>query len=521
LARVVQPWSLEDFERLLQDQNLTLEVMRTLAAALRAQHGTQWLLRFNTPDGLDAKDEAAIVRAVRGVLTSRAGLPDWDELAPAAAEWVTRLIRSRSEVWDRLGELVDRAATVAARRLGGGVQGELFSRPEHRAVVAAEVARSLPAYLGPLGDPTVTAEAERLALAEGLVREHLGAGALEEFLQDSELTEIMLGAGGRIWVERSGRLEETGQRVPEKRALWFAQRLAALIGSRVDLSEPELDGFLPDGSRVHVLIPPIAVDGVSITIRRHARRPTLEQLLSWGALSEEAAAFLQDAVRGRANILVSGGTSSGKTSLLNVLAGFIPPAERVITMEDTPELRLPLSHVIRLRTRRANIEGRGEFTMRQLVRASLRMRPDRIVVGEVRGAEALDMIEALNTGHDGGLATAHANGPADMLKRLSQMMKRGDGTLTDSGAYELIASAIHLIVHAERRVVGDRVVRGVEEVVELEDYQSDRPGVLGFKLRTIFRRASPGGPLERVGGISERLAAHLQANGVDVARWRG
>ncbi|HYG59446.1 MAG TPA: ATPase, T2SS/T4P/T4SS family, partial [Symbiobacteriaceae bacterium] len=372
-------------------------------------------------------------------------------------------------------------------------------------------------YLGP--EQMAATEPEVLALAEWLVRENLGAGALEDYLRDPSLTEIMVGAGGRIWVEKDGRVQDAGQTLPEMRAVWFAQRLAAMIGSRIDQSEPSMDGFLSDGSRVHVILPPIALDGVSITIRRHSRRPTLEQLVGYGALSDDAVGFLRDAVSGMANVLVSGGTSSGKTTVLNVIAGFIGERERVLTMEDAPELRLPLPHVIRLRTRKANIENRGEFTTRMLVKEALRMRPDRIVVGEVRGAEALDMIEAMNTGHDGCLSTAHANGPLDMLKRLGQMMKRGDAQLTDSGAYELVASALHIIVHAERRISGDgKVTRGVDEIVEIEGYAPDRPGTQGFVVRPIFRRGSDQ-VLRQVGAISPKLATHLRLNGVDVSRW--
>lgn len=280
-----------------------------------------------------------------------------------------------------------------------------------------------------------------------------------------------------------------------------------------------MDGFLEDGSRVHVIIDPIAMDGVTITIRRHSNPPTLEQLLKWNALSPELARFLETAVRGRSNVLISGGTSSGKTSLLNVVAGFIPKEERVITMEDSPELKLPLPHLIRLRTRKANIEGKNAFPMGQLVIESLRMRPDRIVVGEVRGAEALYMIEALNTGHDGGLSTAHANSPLDMLKRLSMMMKRGDSSLDDRGAYELVAASIHLIVQASRRVINGKVVRGVEEVVEVLDYDASKPGAMGFKLNPLFRRDMETRQIVRVGKLSPKLAEHLKLNGEDVSEW--
>lgn len=506
-----------EFDRILQEKTVMAEIVQAIAGALRPAHGASWLVAFYSPAARDQADMGFAVRTCLQQLARDGRVPDWNAIQPAVTQWLSRFILSRSEQVSKLRDLVDRTAAKVAASGAGGHGWEIFLSPERRAAVSAEVAKDLGLYLGP--EQTAATEPEILALAEWLVKENLGAGALEDYLRDPSLTEIMVGAGGRIWVEKDGRVDDAAQTLPETRATWFAQRLAAIIGSRIDQSEPSMDGFLSDGSRVHVILPPIAIDGVSITIRRHSRRPSLEDLIRYGALSLEAVDFLRDAVAGMANTLVSGGTSSGKTTILNVVAGFIGESERVLTMEDAPELRLPLPHVIRLRTRKANIESRGEFTMRMLVKEALRMRPDRIVVGEVRGAEALDMIEAMNTGHDGCLSTAHANGPLDMLKRLGQMMKRGDSQLTDAGAYELVASALHLIVHAERRVSGDgRVTRGVEEIVEVVQYLPERPGTLGFVIRPLFQRG-PDRQLRRVGHISEKLADHLRLNGVDVSRW--
>ncbi|HYF80792.1 MAG TPA: ATPase, T2SS/T4P/T4SS family [Symbiobacteriaceae bacterium] len=506
-----------EFDRILQEKTIMTELVQVIAGALRPVHGANWLVAFYSPAPRDQAEMGFAVRTCLQQLARDGRAPDWNAIQPAATQWLSRFIQSRSEQVSKLRDLVDRTAAKVAATGSAGHAWELFLSPERRVAVSAEIARDLGLYLGP--EQMAATEPEILALAEWLVKENLGAGALEDYLRDPSLTEIMVGSGGQIWVEKDGRVDDAGQTLPETRALWFAQRLAAIIGSRIDQSEPSMDGFLSDGSRVHVILPPIAIDGVSITIRRHSRRPTLEQLIEGGAVSEEAVAFLRDAVGGMANILVSGGTSSGKTTILNVVAGFIGASERVLTMEDAPELRLPLPHVIRLRTRKANIESRGEFTMRMLVKEALRMRPDRIVVGEVRGAEALDMIEAMNTGHDGCLSTAHANGPLDMLKRLGQMMKRGDPQLTDGGAYELVASALHLIVHAERRVSSDgRVTRGVEEIAEVVQYLPERAGTLGFVVRPIFRRDA-GRALRRVGPISEKLAVHLRLNGVDASRW--
>lgn len=504
-----------EFDRLLQEADISRELVRAMADALRGLYASSWLVAFYNPSSVDVSTIAFAVHNSFQKLAAQGRAPDWSLLHDAANRWLDRFLHHDRMV--RLRDLTERVAAKEAGAGGAGSGGELIISHDTRGRVAAAVAQDLRTYLGP--EQAVADEAEILALADWLVLENLGAGSLEQFLRDESLTEIMVGAKGHIWVEKAGRVLDTGQTLPEARAVWFAQRLAAVIGSRIDQSEPSMDGFLNDGSRVHVILPPVAMDGVSITIRRHSRRPTLEQLVRSGAISPEAQEFLRAAVQGMTNILVSGGTSSGKTTILNVVAGFIGERERVLTMEDAPELRLPIPHVIRLRTRKANIEGRGEFTMRMLVKESLRMRPDRIVVGEVRGAEALDMVEAMNTGHDGCLSTAHANGPLDMLKRLGQMMKRGDAQLTDSGAFELIASALHLIVHAERRVAGDgQVTRGVMEIVEIEGYRPDRPGTQGFALRPIFQRG-PDRVLRRVGAISEKLALHLRLNGVETEDW--
>lgn len=522
MAEKIEKITLSELDKILADTTVIPSFMVRVANLFRTVYGygESWLLEFTIEENFTEKrrnDMLALFMAEMETLAQKGVIPSVEAVSEAANQWVDRLISSRKEQWKRFVDFTNRTAQAVSRKKGITQAKSLFLPSETREQVAAELLPRLEPILKLEKMGATRAEIEKLV--EGLVKENLGAGLLEGFLNDDSLSEIMVGNGGHVWVERDGQLIDTGVTVPNQRLMWFAERLAAVIGSRIDASEPSMDGFLPDGSRVHIIIDPIAMDGVSITIRRHAKRPTLEQLLQWGALSEELARFLACAVRGRANILISGGTSSGKTSLLNVVAGFIPERERVITMEDAPELHLPLPHVIRLRTRKANLEGKNAFPMSQLVIESLRMRPDRIVVGEVRGAEALYMIEAFNTGHDGGLSTGHANSPFDMLKRLTVMMKRADSTLDDRAAYELIASSIHLIVQASRRVINGKVVRGVDEVVEIVEYDPTQPGTQGFKINVLFKRNLKNRQIERVGKISERLADHLVMNGEDVREW--
>ncbi len=319
-----------------------------------------------------------------------------------------------------------------------------------------------------------------------------GLGALDALLADPSVTEVMVNGPGSIWVERAGMVTRVGV-VLDTAAIELAiERIVGPLGLRADRSSPLVDARLPDGSRVHAAVPPIALDGPCITIRRFRAVPV--PLAAFCPPGVEA--LLRWAVRARANIVVSGGTGAGKTTLLNALADAIPAGERIVTVEDAAELRLAHDHVVRLEARPANAEGAGATTVRTLVRNALRMRPDRIVVGEVRGAEALDMLQAMNTGHEGSLSTCHANGPADALRRLETMVLTGDVALPLAAVREQVTAAVDLVVQVARREGGHRRVVAVAEVVasgELGAANEVRPIADAEGVRALPVRQQRGG----------------------------
>ena len=312
-------------------------------------------------------------------------------------------------------------------------------------------------------------EAERAALCERVLLLANGLGPLEPLLSDASVDEVMVNGPGEVYVERRGRIERTGVAFGGEAELMHAiERVLAPLGRRVDEAAPLCDARLPDGSRVNVVIPPLALSGPCLTVRRFRRDGfSLRELVARGTLPGEVAELLALCVAARASVLVSGGTGSGKTTTLNALSGAIPGEERIVTIEDAAELRLRQRHVVRLEARPANLEGRGEVTIRQLVVNALRMRPDRIVVGEVRGAEALDMLQALNTGHDGSLTTAHANSPADALRRLETLALMAGVGLPHAAVRDQVASALDVVVHQARLTDGSRVVESVSEVLRV------------------------------------------------------
>ncbi len=303
-------------------------------------------------------------------------------------------------------------------------------------------------------------------LTRELSDELFGMGPLEELLRDPEVSEIMVNGPRSVFIERRGRIERAGVEFDsDSRIVELVRRALGPLNLRLDDTSPMVDARLPDGSRLNAVIPPLCVHGPAVTIRRFRRAPfTLSELISMESVSPETARFLSESVMRRANIVISGGASSGKTTLLNVLASFIPHGERIITIEDAAELRIDHPHVISLESRPASLEGPGEVTVRQLLRNALRMRPDRIIVGEVRGAEALDMLQAMNTGHPGSLGTAHANSPADLLYRLETMALMSDINLDSESVRRQVSSALDLIVHVERDAEGRRAVGQVVSV---------------------------------------------------------
>ena len=307
---------------------------------------------------------------------------------------------------------------------------------------------------------------EREEVAERIIRDSVGLGPLEVLLADPAVEEVMVNGPGKVYVERRGLLEPTDVAFESEEELRNAiERILAPLGRRVDELSPMVDARLADGSRVNVVIPPLAIDGPALSIRRFgANRPGPAELVSLGTLTAEQRQMLEQAVASRRSVLVSGGTGSGKTTLLNALSSFIAPAERVVTIEDAAELRLQQPHVVRLESRPAGVEGRGEVTIRELLRNALRMRPDRIVIGEVRGIEALDLLTALNTGHDGALSTVHANSPADALNRLETLALMAGVGLPHEAVAEQVRRGIDLVVHLQRQADGSRRVTEIAEL---------------------------------------------------------
>jgi pilus assembly protein CpaF len=311
---------------------------------------------------------------------------------------------------------------------------------------------------------------EKRELFEQIVAEILGYGPLEQYLGADGVTEIMVNGAKNVFIERSGRITRVNTTFEnEEHLMRIIDRIVSPLGRRIDESSPMVDARLPDGSRVNVVIPPIALNGAILTIRIFAKVPlTVENLIDFGTVTREAVEFLKASVISKCNIIISGGTGSGKTTLLNILSGFIPEDERIITIENAAELQLRQEHVVTLESRPPNIEGRGEISIQDLVINSLRMRPDRIVVGEVRGGEALDMLQAMNTGHDGSLATGHANSPRDMLARLETMVLMAGMDLPHRAIREQIAAAIDLIVHQDRMRDGTRKITSISEIQGME-----------------------------------------------------
>jgi pilus assembly protein CpaF len=360
--------------------------------------------------------------------------------------------------------------------------------------------------------------ADRARVSQEIADDILGYGPLEPFLRDGDITEVMVNTFDEIWIERNGLLHRTDARFTDETHLRrIIDKIVGRVGRRVDESSPMVDARLPDGSRVNAIIPPLAVDGSYLTIRKFAADPyTVDDLVGFGTLTRTVADFLQQCVAGSLNVLVSGGTGAGKTTTLNVLSSFIPEGERVITVEDAAELQLHQEHVLRLESRPPNIEGRGEVAIRDLVRNALRMRPDRIVVGEIRDSAALDMLQAMNTGHDGSICTVHANSPRDTLSRVETMVLMAGMELPVKAIREQVSSAIDMIVHQSRFKDGSRHITAITEVVGMEGDTITMQDIFKFDYSAGYDE--DGHPLGRLRstGLRPKFLDKLAASGIRV-----
>ncbi|ROZ76637.1 CpaF family protein [Ramlibacter sp. WS9] len=357
---------------------------------------------------------------------------------------------------------------------------------------------------------------ERASLIRDIQHEMLGFGPLELLMADPTVSDILVNSYRQIFVERRGRLELTSVTfTDEKHLLRIIDKIVSLVGRRIDESSPMVDARLPDGSRVNAVIPPVAIDGPMLSIRRFAHIPLkMEDLVSdrLKTVTPEMAKMLEALIKSKVNILISGGTGAGKTTLLNILSGYIPEAERVVTIEDAAELQMQQPHVVRMETRPMNIEGKGEITQRALVRNALRMRPDRIVIGEVRGAEAFDMLQAMNTGHEGSLTTIHANTPRDAVARLENMIGMANLNLPHKAARQQIASAISVVIQVLRLIDGRRKVTSIQEITGMEGEVVTMQELFAFRHTGMGQDGQVQGHFQAT-GVRPKFADRLRAFG--------
>ena len=361
-------------------------------------------------------------------------------------------------------------------------------------------------------------EAERRSLVRDIQHEVLGLGPIEPLLADPTISDILANTHRRVYVERAGKLELTDVRFEDDAHLMkIIDKIVSGIGRRVDESSPMVDARLPDGSRVNAIIPPLAIDGPILSIRRFAVTPLgMDDIIRSKSLTPEMAEIMGGLVKAKVNVLISGGTGTGKTTLLNILSGFIPQAERIITIEDAAELQLQQPHVVRLETRPPNIEGKGEVVQRALVKNSLRMRPDRIILGEVRGSEALDMLQAMNTGHEGSMTTVHANMPRDALTRLENMVGMAGLNLPSKAMRQQISSAITAVIHVSRLSDGKRKVTSIQEITGMEGDIVTMQEIFLFEQTGVAADGTVNGNF-RATGIRPRFIDRLHTRGVDIS----
>jgi pilus assembly protein CpaF len=383
--------------------------------------------------------------------------------------------------------------------------------------VHAEVTRLAESVLAQESMPLSVAERERLV--SDVQHELFGLGPLEPLLADPTISDILVNAHSTIYIERRGKIEATNVRFKDDEHLMrVIERIVSSVGRRIDESSPMVDARLQDGSRVNAIIPPLSIDGPVLSIRRFGSDPLrMAALVENKALTKDIADMLQMVVHARLNILISGGTGAGKTTLLNALSAFIPETERIVTIEDSAELQLQQPHVVRLETRPPNIEGRGEVTQRDLVRNALRMRPDRIVIGEVRGGEAIDMLQAMNTGHDGSLTTIHANTPRDALARLETMIQMTGMRLSDRAMRQQVASALNLVLQVARLSDGSRRVTSISEITGMEGETITMQEIFQYERTGVDQQGQVLGRF-RPTGIRPRFAERLKSCGLQLPR---
>src|SRR5829696_7687089 len=383
--------------------------------------------------------------------------------------------------------------------------------------VHAEVSRLAEQVLAQEAMPLSVSERDRLV--NDVQHELFGLGPLEPLLKDPTVSDILVNSHDTIYIERRGKIEATNIRFKDDDHLMrVIERIVSSVGRRIDESSPMVDARLQDGSRVNAIIPPLSIDGPVLSIRRFGADPLkMAMLIEYKALTKDIADMLQMVVTARLNVLISGGTGSGKTTLLNALSAFIPENERIVTIEDSAELQLQQAHVVRLETRPPNIEGRGEVTQRDLVKNALRMRPDRIVIGEVRGGEAIDMLQAMNTGHDGSLTTVHANTPRDSLSRLETMIQMTGMRLSDRAMRQQVASALNLVIQVARLTDGTRRVTSISEITGMEGETITMQEVFIFEREGVDKDGKVLGRF-RPTGVRPRFAERLKIYGMQLPR---
>src|SRR5829696_2756580 len=383
--------------------------------------------------------------------------------------------------------------------------------------VHAEVSRLAEQVLAQEAMPLSVSERDRLV--NDVQHELFGLGPLEPLLKDPTISDILVNSHDTIYIERRGRIESTNvQFKDDEHLMRVIERIVSSVGRRIDESSPMVDARLQDGSRVNAIIPPLSIDGPVLSIRRFGSDPLkMASLVEFNALTKDIADMLQMVVTARLNILISGGTGAGKTTLLNALSAYIPETERIVTIEDSAELQLQQPHVVRLETRPPNIEGRGEVTQRDLVKNALRMRPDRIVIGEVRGGEAIDMLQAMNTGHDGSLTTVHANTPRDSLSRLETMIQMTGMRLSDRAMRQQVASALNLVVQVARMSDGSRRVTSISEITGMEGETITMQEIFQYERTGVDAQGKVLGRF-RPTGIRPRFAERLKQCGLQLPR---